>query len=145
MIHLNFFLDWITKAGWWLVVYMFIFYAMFITTMAAKAAWPTLPLLSKVWCSVYALIGWLMDVFFNVVIFTALLLILAFLVLIITWNKTWATELFWVAIPRELLFTSRLNRYELGTGWLAYFAIQFCRILNPFQIGGHCIKVEGDQ
>jgi len=101
-------------------IYTYLFYLLFILTMATKAAWPTLALLPKVLLAPPAIVAVLMDVVFNLIPAT---------VIFVDW-------------PREWLFTQRLNRYEAkDTGWRYRVALWICKtFLNPFQQGGHCTK-----
>lgn len=101
-------------------IYTYVFYLLFVLTMAAKAAWPTLSIVPKVLLAPPAVLALLMDVIFNLIP---------------------ATVIFF-DLPHELLFTKRLDRYEAaGSGWRYSVALWICRnLLNPFQQGGHCTK-----
>lgn len=117
-----------------LIAYLLVFYWCFVIAMAAKAAWSRLPVVGKVALSPPALTGVVMDVVFNVVIFPV---VAGIVTIILTRSLSTAWE---IAVPHELMFTHRLDRYELGSGRLAAAAMKFCRLLNPFEVGGHCIK-----
>ena len=101
-------------------IYTYVFYLLFVLTMAAKAAWPTLSIVPKALLAPPAVVALLMDVVFNIIPATVIFL----------------------DLPRELLFTYRLDRYEAeGSGWRYRVALWICRyLLNPFQQGGHCTK-----
>lgn len=101
-------------------IYTYLFYLLFVVTMAAKAAWPTLTTVPRVLLAPPAVLALLMDIIFNLIP---------------------ATVIF-VDLPHELLFTYRLDRYEAqGKGWRYTVALWICRnLLNPFQQGGHCTK-----
>ena len=101
-------------------IYTYAFYLLFVVTMAAKAAWPTLSIVPKVLLAPAAVVAMLMDVVFNLIPATIIFL----------------------DLPRELLFTYRLDRYEAaGAGWRYTVALWICQnLLNPFQQGGHCTK-----
>lgn len=44
-----------------------------------------------------------------------------------------------IELPRELLFTSRVSRWNDNDGWRGKLARWFCRVwLDPFEEGGHC-------
>lgn len=118
----------------WLIAYLLVFYWCFVIAMAAKAAWAMLPLPAKVALVIPAVCGVVLDVVFNVLIFPVVALIVA---VIVTRDILRSVE---IALPREWMFTHRLDRYEMGTGWLLKFATYVCRCLNPFEVGGHCIK-----
>ncbi len=93
------------------------FYLLFVVTMAAKAAWSTLPLPARILLAPAALAAVLMDAAFNI---------------------TLATIIF-MDLPHEPLFTARLNRYRAEGGWREIGATWICRnLLDPFQSGGHC-------
>lgn len=101
-----------------LALLTYAFYLLFVVTMAAKAAWPTLPLPARILLAPAALVAVLLDAAFNI---------------------TLATIIF-ADLPREPLFTARLNRYRAGTSaWRTAVATWICRnLLDPFQSGGHC-------
>lgn len=100
-----------------LIAYTYIFWLLFIVVMAGKAAWPQLPIVARVLLAPAALVGYLMDVFFNLVIATILFL----------------------DLPREWTFTERLDRYKQEGGWRGDVAKWICsNLLDPFQVGGHC-------
>lgn len=102
-----------------MILAIYAFYLLFIVTMAAKAAWPELTLPARVLLAPAALVAVLMDVAFNI---------------------TLATIIF-ADLPREALFTARLNRYraEDESDWREGLAVWICRnLLDPFQSGGHC-------
>ena len=104
-----------------LLYWFWLFYIAFVTAMGAKNAWPQLGFAPKCLLAPVALAGAIMDVIFNTVFATVLM----------------------ADLPREWLFTHRLDRYELNEngGWRHRFAIWFCTYwLNPFQQGGHCVK-----
>lgn len=110
-------------AAWTLldwILYTYAFYLLFVLTMAAKAAWPVLSIVPKVLLAPPALLAVLMDVVFNLIPATVIFL----------------------DLPREWLFTLRLDRYEAeGAGWRYRLALWICRnLLNPFQQGGHCTQ-----
>lgn len=115
--HLPAFADW-TLLDW--IAYTYLFYLLFVLTMAAKAAWPVLSLLPRLLLAPPALLAVAMDVFFNLV----------------------PATLIFFDLPHELMFTLRLDRYEAqGAGWRYRVAIWICRnLLNPFQQGGHCTQ-----
>lgn len=101
--------------------YTYVFYIGFIATMGILRAWPGLSWPVRVLTSPVALIALGMDLIFNLLFATVLLL-------------DW---------PREATFTQRLNRYKAGdSGWLNWrtrVAVWICRyMLDPFQQGGHC-------
>ncbi len=102
----------------YLPLYIYAFYLLFVVTMAAKAAWPTLTLVPRVLLAPVALVAVLMDAAFNI---------------------TLATIIF-MDLPREALFTGRLNRYKYGeSDWRFHVAKWICKnLLDPFQSGGHC-------
>lgn len=108
----NIVLDWI--------IYTYVFYLLFVVTMAAKAAWPELSSVPKVLLVPAALVALVMDVIFNLIP---------------------ATVIF-IDLPKEALFTQRLDRYEAeDAGWRYKLALWICKnLLNPFQQGGHCTK-----
>lgn len=99
-------------------IYTYLFYLLFVVTMAAKAAWDQLSIVPRVLLVPAALVAVLMDVFFNLVPATVIFL----------------------DLPRELLFTKRLERYKAqGVGWRYTVARWICQnLLDPFQQGGHC-------
>jgi hypothetical protein len=99
-------------------IYTYFFYLLFVVTMAAKAAWGNLSIVPRVLLVPAALVAVLMDVFFNLVPATVIFL----------------------DLPRELLFTQRLERYKAqGAGWRYTVARWICQnLLDPFQQGGHC-------
>ena len=102
-----------------LILSIYAFYLLFVVTMAAKAAWPTLTLPARILLAPAALAAALMDVAFNI---------------------TLATIIF-ADLPREALFTARLNRYRAKdeSDWREGLAAWICRtLLDPFQSGGHC-------
>ncbi|HTH40652.1 MAG TPA: hypothetical protein VL968_07670 [Rhodocyclaceae bacterium] len=102
------------------VIYTYLFYLLFVVTMAAKAAWPILSIVPRVLLVPAALVAVVMDVIFNLIPATIIFL----------------------DPPRELLFTQRLDRYEAeDSGWRYTLALWICQnLLNPFQQGGHCTK-----
>lgn len=101
-------------------IYTYVFYLLFVVTMGAKAAWPNLTVIPRTLLVPAALVAVVMDVIFNLIPATIIFL----------------------NLPRELLFTQRLDRYEEeGSGWRYRIAIWICQnMLNPFQQGGHCTK-----
>jgi hypothetical protein len=101
-------------------IYTYVFYLLFVVTMAAKAAWPTLSIVPTVLLAPPAVVAVVMDVIFNLIPATIIFL----------------------DLPHELLFTKRLDRYEAeGAGWRYTLALWICQnLLNPFQQGGHCTK-----
>lgn len=102
-----------------ILLYCYIFWLLFIVTMAAKASWDSLPLISKILVSPAAILAVLMDVFFNICIASFLL----------------------CEFPHELMFTKRLDRYLSDDGWRERLARWICKnLLDPFQLGGHCKK-----
>ena len=100
------------------VIYTYLFYLLFVVTMAAKAAWDNLSIVPRVLLVPAALVAVLMDVFFNLV----------------------AATVIFFDLPREWLFTQRLERYKAqGAGWRYTLARWICQnLLDPFQQGGHC-------
>lgn len=105
-----------TLADW--LIYTYVFYLLFIVTMAAKAAWDDLSTLPRLLLLPAALVAVLMDMIFNLI----------------------PATIIFMDPPHELMFTKRLDRYEqLGQGWRYWTAIWICQnLLNPFQSGGHC-------
>lgn len=100
-----------------LLVYIYVFWLLFIVTMAGKAAWPVLTPVARVLIAPAALTALLLDVFFNLVIATVLFL----------------------DLPREWTFTKRLVRYKPDHNWRGRLARWICaNLLDPFQVGGHC-------
>lgn len=99
-------------------IYTYVFYLLFVVTMAAKAAWNGLSILPCVLLVPAALVAVLMDVVFNLI----------------------PATLIFLDPPRELLFTHRLDRYEAqSAGWRSTLARWICQnLLDPFQQGGHC-------
>ena len=100
-----------------LLVYIYVFWLLFIVTMAGKAAWPKLTTVPRVLIAPAALVALFLDVFFNIFI---------------------ATILF-RDLSREWTFTQRLERYKLDQSWRGHLARWICsNLLDPFQVGGHC-------
>ncbi|MRR49373.1 MAG: hypothetical protein EG825_00420 [Rhodocyclaceae bacterium] len=100
-----------------LLASIYILWLLFIVTMAGKAAWPRLSLPVRLLIAPAALLAVLMDVAFNVLIATVVL----------------------ADLPREAMFTKRLERYRATGGWRSRVATCICRhLLDPFQVGGHC-------
>jgi hypothetical protein len=100
-----------------LFAYIYVFWLLFIVTMAGKAAWPHLQPVARVLIAPAALAAYVMDVLFNIFIATLLFL----------------------DLPREWTFTERLERYKAEGGWRAGLARWICsNLLDPFQVGGHC-------
>lgn len=101
-------------------IYTYIFYLLFVLTMAAKAAWPQLSTVPRALLAPPAVAAVLMDLLFNLIPATIIFL----------------------DRPHELMFTHRLDRYEAqGSGWRYAIAVCICQnLLNPFQQGGHCKK-----
>lgn len=100
-----------------LLVYIYVFWLLFIVTMAGKAAWPKLAPAARVLIAPAALLALFLDVFFNIFIATVLFL----------------------DLPREWTFTQRLDRYKPDHGWRGRLARWICaNLLDPFQVGGHC-------
>ena len=101
----------------WLLAYTYVFWLMFIVTMAGMNAWKTLTPVRRVLIAPAALTALCMDVFFNIFIASILLL----------------------DPPREWTFTVRLDRYECDNNWRGRLARWICsNLLDPFQVGGHC-------
>lgn len=102
----------------YLLAYCYAFYLLFVVTMAAKAAWPSLSLLPRILLAPVAIVAVQLDVLFNVAI---------------------ATFIF-MDMPQEYMFTQRLNRYKYGdSDWRTTVAVWLCKnLLDPFQSGGHC-------
>jgi hypothetical protein len=102
----------------YLALYIYAFYLLFVVTMAAKAAWPTLTILPRILLAPVAIVAVLLDVVFNVVV---------------------ATFIF-MDLPQEYMFTQRLNRYKYGeSDWRMSVAVWICKnLLDVFQSGGHC-------
>ena len=100
------------------IAYIYAFYLLFVVTMAAKAAWPTLPIAAKCLLAPAALLAVFMDVIFNVLI---------------------ATFIF-MDLPQEYMFTKRLSRYKSeDAGWRTSVAKWLCfNLLDSFELGGHC-------
>lgn len=101
-------------------IYTYVFYLLFIVTMSAKGAWPNLTPVPRALLAGPAVVAFIMDVIFNLIPATVIFL----------------------DLPREWLFTKRLDRYEAqDAGWRYTAAIWICQnMLNPFQQGGHCTK-----
>jgi len=101
-----------------LLAYIYAFYIGFIATMGILRAWPGLSLPVRVLTFPVALIAFGMDLIFNLIFATVLLL-------------DW---------PHEATFTQRLSRYKAGDfDWRTRLAVWICRyMLDPFQSGGHC-------
>lgn len=100
-----------------LIAYTYLFWLLFIVTMAGKAAWPQLSATTRVLIAPAALTALFADVFFNIFVATILLL----------------------DLPREWTFTKRLDRYKGEDGWRGHLARWICaNLLDPFQVGGHC-------
>lgn len=60
------------------------------------------------------------------------------LVVDVLFNLVTGTLLF-LELPRELLFTSRVSRWNDRPGWRGDLARWFCaQLLDPFDAGGHC-------
>ena len=99
-------------------IYTYFFYLLFVVTMAAKAVWANLSIVPRVLLVPAALVAVLMDVFFNLI----------------------PATLIFLDLPRELLFTKRLERYKAqAAGWRYTVARWICQnLLDPFQQGGHC-------
>lgn len=97
---------------------MYVFYLLFIVTMATKAAWWKLSVFARILLAPAGLLAVVMDVAFNITL----------------------ASIFFLDMPEEWLFTGRLNRYETtGTAWRTLSARWICRnLLDPFQSGGHC-------
>lgn len=68
---------------------------------------------------------------------------LAMSVLFVGWvldfvvNMTVATVLF-LEVPFELTLTARCEHYMSKIGYRGNMARRICKLLDPFQIGGHC-------
>jgi len=100
-----------------LLFYIYVFWLLFIVTMAGKAAWPKLTTVPRVLIAPAALVALFLDVFFNIFIATILFL----------------------DLPREWTFTQRLERYKPDQSWRGRLARWICsNLLDPFQVGGHC-------
>lgn len=101
----------------WLL-YTYLFYLLFVVTMAAKGAWDQLSPVPRLLLIPAALVAVVMDMIFNLV----------------------PATLIFFDPPHELMFTKRLDRYEQqGGSWRYRVAVWICQnLLNPFQQGGHC-------
>ncbi len=102
----------------YLLAYIYAFYLLFVVTMAAKAVWKQLHIVTKIMLAPAALLAVFMDVIFNVFI---------------------ATFIF-MDFPQEYMFTQRLSRYKNGdSGWRTSVAKWLCfNLLDVFEVGGHC-------
>ena len=84
-------------------------WTLFLAAMCLKRALPELGTFAKVNGYVILAIGLPLDALFNVVV-----------------------SVVFLELPHELLFSSRVNRLEKGTGWRADLAHWFCeRLLRP--------------
>lgn len=103
----------------YLLAYIYIFWLLYVLCASAKNAWHKLSIPVRVLLIPCAVVGGVMDVAFNILVATVLLL----------------------DPPHEWTFTQRLDRYEVETGWRQTFALYICRnFLNPFAVGNHCTK-----
>ena len=102
----------------YILAYVYAFYLLFVVTMAAKAVWKQLHIVTKIMLAPAALLAVFMDVIFNAFI---------------------ATFIF-MDFPQEYMFTQRLSRYKAeGAGWRTSVAKWLCfNLLDSFELGGHC-------
>ncbi|GAB2181824.1 hypothetical protein DLREEDagrD3_20470 [Denitratisoma sp. agr-D3] len=111
------FIEWLFGLGWWLALATYVFYFAFLAVMALRNRWSNLYTVTKVIVIPGVLVAVLFDILFN-------------------W--TVATVLF-LDLPREATFSQRLGRYIPRSDWRGSLARWICsRLLDPFEIGGHC-------
>lgn len=108
---------WGVAGGVLLVYALWVFYLAVMNLKRAKDAGSLRPWAKRLGAPVL-LVGYLLDVLANLIVFT---------VLMFEW-------------PREWLVTDRLKRHKLGTGWRSNVAQWFCRdLLDTFDPSGcHC-------
>ena len=89
----------------------------FLAYAALHAAWQSLPVTTKLLAVPVIVVGFTVDVIFNL---------------------TLAGILF-AELPREVTFSQRVSRLKRGLGWRAALATWVCEsLLDPFEARGHC-------
>lgn len=103
----------------WSLLYLYLFWGLFIICMACKHAWDTLPTVTKVLVSPFALGGIVIDVLSNCTV---------------------AMPVFWEWKIQEKTVSTRCGRLKYsGTAYQQAVAKWICgNLLDPFEIGGHC-------
>jgi hypothetical protein len=114
------FLPYLKTVGY-ILIYLYVFWTCFLACAALYAQWKVLPTFVKVLAAPIALVGGILDVF---------------------WNYTFGSLIFGQLPPSGCYtFTERLSAYLHISGESKRKAIAnvICiYLLNPFQVGGHC-------
>jgi len=106
------------KESFFYVVDAYITWILFLAVMSLKAARDAgrLPTVTARLALPVIAVGYLADVAFNLV-----------------------SSAIFLELPREWLFTARVERHLRAGTWRGALSVWFCRVLlDPFQVGGHC-------
>lgn len=96
---------------------IYLLWLLFVVVMALKEKWHQLPLAIRILAIPAAMVGYVLD---------------------ITFNLTMATILF-LDFPKEFTFSQRLSRYLATGGRRRLVAKWVCsNLLDPLETGGHC-------
>ena len=98
-------------------LYAYLLWLLFLTVMALRWKWNSLPLSVKLLAAPAVLFAVVLDVLFNITIGSVMFL----------------------DLPSQWTFSQRVGQYKMRIDWRKPIACWICaNLLDPFDVGGHC-------